>query len=271
MSLLEGLALFLLLLSGVLVVTLRNAIHAALALILNFLVLAGVYVALDARFLGFIQVIVYAGAIVVLFLFVIMLLFAAQGEIGFDPLVRSRPLAALLALGVAGILAAGLWGLDLAFTQDLKGGLPQALGPLLYGDWLFVLLAVGFLLMAATVVAVALVEPGKASRGQGGGEAGGGGAVSYLLTSALLFALGVYGVLTRRTAILVFLSIELMLNAANLSLVGFARAYGLDGQVAALMVIAVAAAEVAVGLGLIVAIFRHRESTAVDDLSELRG
>ncbi|AAS82252.1 NADH-quinone oxidoreductase subunit NuoK [Thermus thermophilus] len=95
--------------------------------------------------------------------------------------------------------------------------------------------------------------------------------MSYLLASALLFALGVYGVLTRRTAILVFLSIELMLNAANLSLVGFARAYGLDGQVAALMVIAVAAAEVAVGLGLIVAIFRHRESTAVDDLSELRG
>ncbi|AFH39664.1 NADH:ubiquinone oxidoreductase subunit K [Thermus parvatiensis] len=95
--------------------------------------------------------------------------------------------------------------------------------------------------------------------------------MSYLLTSAFLFALGVYGVLTRRTAILVFLSIELMLNAANLSLVGFARAYGLDGQVAALMVIAIAAAEVAVGLGLIVAIFRHRESTAVDDLSELRG
>ena len=95
--------------------------------------------------------------------------------------------------------------------------------------------------------------------------------MSYLLASALLFALGVYGVLTRRTAILVFLSIELLLNAANLSLVGFARAYGLDGQVAALMVIAVAAAEVAVGLGLIVAIFRHRESTAVDDLSELRG
>jgi NADH-quinone oxidoreductase subunit K len=95
--------------------------------------------------------------------------------------------------------------------------------------------------------------------------------VSFLLASALLFALGVYGVLTRRTAILVFLSIELMLNAANLSLVGFARAYGLEGQVAALMVIAIAAAEVAVGLGLIVAIFRHRESTALDDLFELRG
>ncbi|GGM97983.1 NADH-quinone oxidoreductase subunit 10 [Thermus composti] len=157
----EALALLLLLVTGVLVVTLRNAIHAALALIANFLVLAGVYVALDARFLGFIQIIVYAGAIVVLFLFVIMLLFAAQGEMGFDPLVRAKPLAALLALGVAGALFSGLWGLKPALGQDLKGGLPQALGPLLYGDWLFVLLAVGFLLMAATVVAVALVQPSR--------------------------------------------------------------------------------------------------------------
>jgi NADH-quinone oxidoreductase subunit J len=75
--------------------------------------------------------------------------------------VRSKPLAALLALGVAGVLLSGLWGLKLAFTQDLKGGLPQALGPLLYGDWLLVLLAVGFLLMVATVVAVALVQPSR--------------------------------------------------------------------------------------------------------------
>lgn len=95
--------------------------------------------------------------------------------------------------------------------------------------------------------------------------------MSYLLMSSLLFALGVYGVLTRRSAILVFLAIELMLNAANLALVTFARAHGLEGQVAALLVIGVAAAEVAVGLGLIVAVFRHRESTAVDELSELRG
>lgn len=95
--------------------------------------------------------------------------------------------------------------------------------------------------------------------------------MSYLLMSSLLFALGVYGVLTRRSAILVFLSIELLLNAANLALVTFARAHGLEGQVAALLVIGVAAAEVSVGLGLIVAVFRHRESTAVDELSELRG
>jgi len=94
----------------------------------------------------------------------------------------------------------------------------------------------------------------------------------YLLLSALLFAIGLYGVLARRTAILIFMSIELMLNAANLAFVAFARAAGnLDGQVMALVVIALAAAEVAVGLGIIVAVFRARSSTSVDDLAELRG
>ncbi len=94
----------------------------------------------------------------------------------------------------------------------------------------------------------------------------------YLLLSALLFAIGLYGVLARRTAILIFMSIELMLNAANLAFVAFARHSGhLDGQVMALVVIALAAAEVAVGLGIIVAVFRARSSTSVDDLAELRG
>lgn len=161
MSGLEALALLLLLGSGALVVTLKNAIHAALALILNFLVLAGVYIALDARFLGFIQIIVYAGAIVVLFLFVIMLLYAAQGDIGFDPLVRAKPLAALLSLGVGGLFYLGLSGLSPKVGKDLQGGLPQALGPLLYGDWLFALLGVGLLLLVATVAAVTLVQSRK--------------------------------------------------------------------------------------------------------------
>ncbi|WP_456409950.1 NADH-quinone oxidoreductase subunit NuoK [Oceanithermus sp.] len=94
----------------------------------------------------------------------------------------------------------------------------------------------------------------------------------YLLLSALLFAIGLYGVLSRRTAILIFMSIELMLNAANLALVAFARGSGnLEGQAMALVVIALAAAEVAVGLGIIVAVFRARSSTSVDDLAELRG
>jgi len=94
----------------------------------------------------------------------------------------------------------------------------------------------------------------------------------YLLVSAALFALGAYGVLARRSAILVFMSVELMLNAANLALVAFARAWGsLEAQAVALLLIALAAAEVAVGLALVVAIYRTRETTLVDDLSELKG
>jgi len=96
--------------------------------------------------------------------------------------------------------------------------------------------------------------------------------MSWLVVSALLFAIGAYGVLSRRTAILVFLSIELMPNAANLALIAFARQWGsLEAQVVPLFVIAIAAAEVAVGLGLIVAIFRRRETTGVDELRGLRG
>ncbi|ASN81620.1 MULTISPECIES: NADH-quinone oxidoreductase subunit NuoK [Deinococcus] len=94
----------------------------------------------------------------------------------------------------------------------------------------------------------------------------------YLALSGILFALGMIGVLTRRTAIMVFLSVELMLNAANLSLVAFARSWGdLTGQTAVFIVMTLAAAEVAIGLAIIVSIFRKRETTNVDDLATLRG
>ncbi len=93
----------------------------------------------------------------------------------------------------------------------------------------------------------------------------------YLLLSALLFAIGAVGVLVRRNAIVVFMCIELMLNAVNLSLVTFARINGeIDGQVMAFFVMVVAAAEVVVGLAIIMAIFRTRRSTSVDDTNLLK-
>ncbi len=96
--------------------------------------------------------------------------------------------------------------------------------------------------------------------------------------SALLFVIGVVGALTRRNLIVILMSIELMLNAANLALVGFNRVWSVtaegaaryDGQVFALMVIAVAAAEVAVGLGILLSLIRNRDSLNVDDASLLR-
>lgn len=94
----------------------------------------------------------------------------------------------------------------------------------------------------------------------------------YVLLSAILFTMGVVGVLLRRNAILIFMSVELMLNAANLAFVAFAHEWGqLDGQMFVFFVMAVAAAEVAVGLALIVTIFRSKKSTDVDDLSQLKG
>ena len=93
----------------------------------------------------------------------------------------------------------------------------------------------------------------------------------YTVLSAILFSIGVVGVLVRRNPLVIFMSIELMLNAANLALVAFgARLGAADAQVLVLFVMTVAAAEVAVGLAIIVAIFRLRRRLSVDDLSVMR-
>jgi len=93
----------------------------------------------------------------------------------------------------------------------------------------------------------------------------------YLTLSLLLFTIGAAGVLIRRNAIVVFMCIELMLNATNLAFVTFSRQHGtLDGQVAAFFVMVVAAAEVVVGLAIIVSIYRTRRTTSVDDASLLK-
>lgn len=93
----------------------------------------------------------------------------------------------------------------------------------------------------------------------------------YLVLSAALFTIGAVGVLIRRNAIVVFMCVELMLNAANLTLVTFSRIHGnLDGQIMAFFVMVVAAAEVVVGLAIIMAIFRTRRSASVDDANLLK-
>ena len=94
---------------------------------------------------------------------------------------------------------------------------------------------------------------------------------NYLYLSALLFTVGAVGVLLRRNAVVVFMCVELMLNAVNLSLVTFARIHGqLDGQIMAFFVMVVAAAEVVVGLAIIVTIYRSRRSASVDDANLLK-
>jgi len=94
----------------------------------------------------------------------------------------------------------------------------------------------------------------------------------YLILSAILFVIGAYGVVIRKNLIIVLMSLELMLNSANLAFVAFSKALGdMTGQVFMLMTLTVAAAEVAVGLALVVAIYTHRETLDIDVLKMLKG
>ena len=92
-----------------------------------------------------------------------------------------------------------------------------------------------------------------------------------LTLSAVLFTIGVIGVLTRRNAIIIFMCVELMLNAVNLSFVALSRVHGLSGQVFVVFVMTVAAAEAAVGLAIIIAIFRHRQTVNLQNINLLKG
>jgi NADH:ubiquinone oxidoreductase subunit K len=95
---------------------------------------------------------------------------------------------------------------------------------------------------------------------------------NFLLLGAVLFCIGVYGVIARKNAVLVLMSIELILNSVNINLLAFDQLWGgLDGNTFALYIIAVAAAEVGVGLAMVLLIYRNRKSISLDELSEMKG
>lgn len=94
--------------------------------------------------------------------------------------------------------------------------------------------------------------------------------IESLIVSAILFVIGTFGVIVRRNAIIMFLCVELQLNAVNLSFVAFSRHLGIDGQVFVFFVLTVAAAEAAVGLAIIISIFRHYETVNVDNFNLLK-
>ena len=96
------------------------------------------------------------------------------------------------------------------------------------------------------------------------------GTLHYLVVAAVLFLIGMVGVITRRNVMIIFMSIELMLSAVNLNLLAFSRLYGLHGQVFALFIAADAAAESAVGLGILIAFFRNRATVNMDDVDLLK-
>ncbi len=180
------------------------------------------------------------------------------------------------------VIAAGVFAvLGWAVLQSV-GALPQQtavpavtvhdIGNALVGRYVLPLEIVALLLTAATIGAVIVAMHEKERRPDDGVTTPLAG---YLLVAALLFAIGLAGALVRRNAILVLIGIELMLNAANLNLIAFWR-YGphpeaLTGMMFAIFSIAVAAAEAAVGLGLVISIYRHTNTTELDKMNRMKG
>ena len=182
----------------------------------------------------------------------------------------------------------GRSGLDSAAAVEDNFGSPQTVGQLFLTTYVGAFELVSLLLLVAAIAAVVLgagPRPMRVDlderqrRVQEARELAASrsarvtpGLGSYLIVSGLLFAIGLAGVLLRRSPLVVLLSLEVMLNSVNLSLVGFGRYNGSrDGQVFALVVMGVAAAEVVVGLGLIVAMERRKMTLDTDELVELRG
>ena len=343
----------------------RKAVHAALLLAVVMISLAVLYASLDAPFLFAVQIIVYTGAILMLFLFVVMLVGVDASDSVVETIRGQRAMAALGGLLLGTLLVVALGQITLGTVVGLDDansvGNVQALANLLFSRYVFVFEVTSALLITAALGAMVLAHrerltpkagqaeqaaqrlrdyaesgkhlgplpsPGVYARhnavdtpallpdgtaaessvsrvlaargtvrsapamaddieevqrqlgvssgkqdatGTASEDAGGRPMTQYVVLSAILFSIGCVGVLTRRNAIVVFMCVELMLNASNLALVAFAKQHGnLDGQVAAFFVMVVAAAEVVVGLAIIMTIFRTRRSASVDDASLLK-
>ena len=276
----------------------RDIIRCGLAMIVCFGALAGIYVILGAPLVAAAQVLVYIGAISVLILFAIMLTQtkSAPSRLVFQTqAVPAAVAAVVLALVIASWRSLATdWGERRRARphRDRRAG-ARSSSP----SYVLPFEVVSVLLLAAVIGGVFLAkrereparsrdDPGlrrdgprvgvrRSALGLIGLAAGGADSLdAYLILSALLFAIGMFGFLARRNAISMLMSIELMLNAVNLVdrrvRRRSSRALGATGSVIALMVMAVAAAEATVGLAIVIAIFRNKKTPLVDEYDAMR-
>jgi NADH-quinone oxidoreductase subunit K len=280
--------------AAVMVIASRNPVHSVLFLILTFFNAAGLFLLMGAEFLAMILVVVYVGAVAVLFLFVVMML-----DVDFAEL-RQGFLRDLSCRAASGCRRLDDRAVDLAID---RGANPADCERAQHrGDRSGPLYPIHLLLPGSRAGApgrhdrrdrahLAAPREGQASghRQAGGAHQGdrdrgrqgslGAGAVMtitlghYLTVAAILFTLGIFGIfLNRKNVIVILMSIELILLAVNINLVAFSTFLGdLIGQIFALMVLTVAAAEAAIGLAILVVYFRNRKSIAVEDVNLMKG
>ena len=277
--------------SAVAVVTQRNPFLAALALILHLAALATLFLVLQADFLAAAQVLVYAGAVMIMFLFVIAYLGdRAELELRRGSIGAALAIAAGAAILIESVIAvsssSGILGTpadgagQLRLARERRAGVLHELPGRVRARLDRAARRRGRRRGARRRAAPARPPGGLDARQAGARERAGRlgglelspGLSSWIMLSAALFAVGLVGVMLRRSPLVILLSIEIMLNAGNLLLIAASRyAGGNDGQVFALVVMGVAASEVVVGLGLIVALSRARVELDVDELRSLRG
>ena len=268
------------------VIRARNPVYAAMGLLATLFSMAVLYVLNLAHFVAAVQIIVYAGAVMTLFLFVIMLIGVDKAEDLGETIPHQRRLAMALGLVAVGIAIALVargrfsWvpvGRRSPPIPRQPTGPSQAIAEPLFGEWVLAFEATALLLTIAAAGAIALASHRRPSavrrsRRRWPSEPASVTPGWYMTLAAILFGIGALGILVRRNALVMFMCIELMLNAVNLTFIAAGRALGnLDGQLAVFFVLVVAAAEVVVGLAIIVAIFRLRQTASVDDLTEMKG
>ena len=288
------------------VISARNPVHSVLFLILTFVNAAGLFMLTGAEFLAMILLVVYVGAVAVLFLFVVMMLDVDFAELRQRRRCNMRRSARLVGLILAAELIVVLGGY--AFAPKLAGDGRQAdpaicatrsntaaLGDILYTDYIYYFQIAGLVLLVAMIGAIVLTlrhkegvkrqsiaaqvgaHAGDGDRDQEGRDGQGHlmsvGISHYLTVAAILFTLGVFGIfLNRKNVIVILMSVELILLAVNINFVAFSAALGdLVGQVFALFVLTVAAAEAAIGLAILVVFYRNRGSIAVEDVNMMKG
>ena len=293
--------------SAFMVIAAKNPVHSVLFLILAFVNAAGLFVLMGAEFLAMILIVVYVGAVAVLFLFVVMMLdvdFAElrQGFLQYLPVGAVVGVIMLIEL----ILVVGAWAIAPEVQQAITTPIPpiahmlntEAIGHVLYTRYVYFFQAAGLgaarrhdrgdrahASAQAERAAPEHLRAGRPHQGNrhrhrqgtaGPGSVGGDmviGLGHYLTVAAILFTLGIFGIfLNRKNVIVILMSIELILLAVNINLVAFSTFLGdLVGQIFALLVLTVAAAEAAIGLAILVAYYRNRGSIAVEDINLMKG
>lgn len=266
------------------VITHTNPVHALLYLIISLLAISGVFFSLGAYFAGALEIIVYAGAIMVLFVFVVMMLNLGGSEIEQErqwlkpqvwigPAILSAIMLVVIVYAILGVNDQGIDGTPIS---------AKAVGITLFGPYVLAVELASMLLLAGLVVAFHVGREERAgevlsNRKDDSAKRKTEGARMIplqhgLILAAILFVLGLTGLVIRRNLLFMLIGLEIMINASALAFVVAGSYWGqTDGQVMYILAISLAAAEASIGLALLLQLHRRRQNLNIDSVSEMRG